>query len=142
MDEISLNLHTANSRYDDILLIHKSFIEHINESCSNGGEFISLHASEGVISIECFGYEYKATPKYVYKSTRNKSFYVEYVFKCEVGEEFVEVWRCYLNDEGVVVNSIEENERVFEFNNMYVKSKLAKLVANAALASKLFKPTE
>jgi len=141
MNNSDINLHHANSSLHRLKGLHASFIQEINKTQAGQGETFLVEASIEAIVVKVFDYEFRAIPRLVLTVNEDAlSFFVEHVFEYISQKDPVEVARFYLASDGVVVNSTDANEKIFEFNNMYVNKEIGQFVSQSALMSEVFQP--
>lgn len=133
-----IQISKARSALATIEPMNAAFLKHCSEN-STPQEFpTKLEVDGKSISINAFGMPAVATGRYVLVDT--SEFMTEYVFSIAIEGEPVEVWRCYLSSNGNLLQDLETQSTICDYNNSYIAKHLCGNVLLGVLQSTAFVP--
>jgi hypothetical protein len=134
-----IQISKANNSLATLDSLNIRFLKHCADNATPQDLPTKLEINGHTISINAFGSTVSATGRHVL--FRADEFSTEYIFSIKVDGQDVEVWRFYLTFNGRLVQNIEVQSEVCDFDNQYVARHLCGNVMLALLQSKAFLPS-
>lgn len=138
--DIANRVANAHNRINIARETWDKFLDHLKTHTDPEGVPSKISVEDGVVSVDCFGRVISAAPRTV--SDGSSGFAIEYVFYTGESEEREEIWRFYLTSGGHLVNSLEQQDHICDFDNRFIAKHICLPVLNYALDSSMFRPSE
>ncbi|CAM0557915.1 hypothetical protein EHLJMEHL_03006 [Vreelandella titanicae] len=138
--EIAIKVTNAHNRIKLVRETLGKFLDHLKSHTDPEGLPSKISIEDGVISVDCFGTAISAVPRTV--SDGASRFAIEYVFYNGEAKKSEEVWRFYLTSEGYLVNTLERQDSICDFDNRFIAKYICLSVLSNALDSSMFLPCE
>lgn len=134
--QTKVEVSNANTRFDSIVEINKSFIQWVTTNCVPQSVPSKVLVDQGTFSVAGFGFTAKAVPRAIRMMTGD--FAMEFVFLVDSENDEIEVFRFYLTDCGRLVSDATNlNSSMADYNNIYIARIICLGVLQGILKSKL-----
>jgi hypothetical protein len=142
MQETNVTVITAFSDFQRLKTIHQAFIEEIQKQEQAQLPVASLKVVDGALCVSYLELEFRAARRSVAVDFRLIA--NEYAFVGSIGGQEHVLLCLYLTSDGSLYlnSSLEEENRLCDYNNQYVVRNILDKIRVAALSSRFFAPVQ
>lgn len=134
----ALEIANAKKHIDTVQKMNEKFLKHAKANATSKEVPSKLEFDAQKIKISCFIYEAVASPRIV--KDKSGDFSMEYVFVVKLDEETHEVWRFYLSSHGKITKTLDTENGICDYDNIYIAKIICSHVLTGTLQSALFDP--